>query len=141
MRAFFDTSVLIAAFRGDHVHHDESLPVFAAATKKEFACSAHTVAEVFAVLSAVPVKPPISPEQAALFVDDIHERLTAVSLTAEEYFKTVREVAEQGFGGGRIYDALHLQCARKCNAETIYTWNVKHFQAIGPDLAKRIRTP
>ena len=141
MRAFFDTSVLVPAFRGDHVHHDASLRLFAAATKKDCACSVHSLAEVFAVLSALPVRPPISPEQAALFLDEIHERLTAVTLTAEEYYKTVHAAAEQGLGGGRIYDSLHLQCARKCNAETIYTWNLKHFQAIAPDLAKRMRTP
>ena len=34
-----------------------------------------------------------------------------------------------------------LPCARKIQAEKIYTWNVKHFQMVAPDLADRIVTP
>jgi predicted nucleic acid-binding protein len=44
-------------------------------------------------------------------------------------------------GHHNFYDALLLRCARKCNAQTIYTWNVKHFEAIAPDLAPRLRMP
>lgn len=141
MKLFFDTSVLVASFVSDHLHHQPSLKVFAPATPKDAACSLHTLAEVFAVLSSLPVKPAISPEQAALFVDQVRQRLTAISLTADEYHETVKAASEHGITGGRIYDALLLQCARKSNAEVIYTWNVKHFQAIAPDLAKRIKTP
>jgi predicted nucleic acid-binding protein len=141
VKIFFDTSVLVAAFLGDHVHHQASLRVFAPATPKEAACSLHTLAEVFAVLSSLPVKPQIAPEQAALFVDEVQKRLTAIPLSAEEYYGTVRAAAEHGIAGGRVYDALLLQCARKCKADAIYTWNLKHFQAIAPDLAKRMRTP
>ncbi|MBS0537089.1 MAG: twitching motility protein PilT, partial [Proteobacteria bacterium] len=89
----------------------------------------------------LPVKPQIAPEQAVLFVDEVHKRLTGVSLSADEYCESIRETTERGIAGGRIYDALLLQCARKCKAETIYTWNLKHFRAIAPDLAKRIQTP
>ncbi|GAC1639669.1 MAG: hypothetical protein NVS9B14_20930 [Candidatus Acidiferrum sp.] len=53
----------------------------------------------------------------------------------------MRAAAERGIAGGRVYDALLLQCARKSKAEIIYTWNLKHFQAIAPDLTKRMRTP
>ncbi|HVO56905.1 MAG TPA: PIN domain-containing protein [Dongiaceae bacterium] len=141
MKSFFDTSVLIAVFLGDHVHHDASLRIFAAATKNDAACSTHTLAEVFAVLSALPLKPPISAEQAGLFVGEVYQRLTPVSLDADECFQTVQEAAERGVAGGRIYDALLLQSARKCGAEMIYTWNLKHFQAIAPDLAQRMRNP
>lgn len=141
MKTFFDTSVLVAAFLGDHVHHQASLRVFAPSTSSAAACSLHTFAEVFAVLSSLPVRPPISPEQAGLFVAEVYKHATPVSLDEKEYFKTVQDAAERGVAGGRIYDALLLQCARKCEAEVIYTWNLKHFRAIAPDLAKRLRTP
>jgi predicted nucleic acid-binding protein len=59
----------------------------------------------------------------------------------EEYLNTIRELADHSFGGGRVYDALLLACARKSQAETIYTWDEKHFRQIAPDLAGRIRTP
>lgn len=141
MKAFFDTSVLVAAFRGDHVHHERSLRVFAASTTKDAACSMHTLAELFAVLTALPVKPPISPEHAMLFVDEIRARLTPISLDLQDYYQTLRAAADRGLTGGRIYDALLLRCAKKCNAQTIYTWNLRHFEAIAPDLATRLRMP
>ncbi len=46
-----------------------------------------------------------------------------------------------GFVGPLIYDALLLACARKINARSIYTSNVKHFRRIAPDLASRIVEP
>ena len=141
MKAFFDTSVLVAAFRGDHVHHERSLRVFAAATTKDGACSVHTLAELFAVLTALPIKPPISPEHAMLFVDEIRARLAPISLDSQDYYRTLRAAADRGLSGGRIYDALLLRCAKKCNAQTIYTWNLKHFEAIAPELAARLRMP
>lgn len=141
MNAFFDTSVLVATFRGDHVHHEPSLRLFAEATPTGSACSVHTLAEIFAVLTALPVKPPISPEHAMLFVDEMRTRLTPVALDPQDYYETLRGTADRGLSGGRIYDALLLHCARKCEAQTIYTWNLKHFQSIAPDLAARMRTP
>jgi hypothetical protein len=34
-----------------------------------------------------------------------------------------------------------MGCAREVNAERIYTWNVRHFQLVAPDLKDRIVTP
>ena len=123
------------------MHHERSLRVFAASTTKDAACSLHTLAELFAALTALPLKPLISPEHAMLFVDETRARLTLVSLDPEDYYQTLRATADRGLSGGRIYDALLLRCARKCNAQTIYTWNVRHFEAIAPDLATRLRMP
>jgi predicted nucleic acid-binding protein len=141
MKEFFDTSVLVAAFRGGHVHHDPSLKRFAAAEKRHSACGIHSVAEVYAVMTALPVKPMIPPEQALLFVEEVRHRLTLVSLSAEEYFDTIQNAASRGFTGGRIYDSLLLACAAKCKALAVYTWNLKHYQSLAPTLAPRIQPP
>jgi len=92
-------------------------------------------------MTALPVKPAIPPEQAQLFVEEIRLRLTPLAMDSDDYFETIRESAERGVTSGRIYDALLLRCARKAKSETIYTWNLKHFQSLAPDLADRIRTP
>jgi predicted nucleic acid-binding protein len=92
-------------------------------------------------MTALPVKPPIPSEQAFLFVQEVHTRLTLVSLEEAEYFETVQKAAEFGFTSGRIYDALLLRSAVKCQAQTIYTWNLKHFRTIAPELSSIIRTP
>jgi predicted nucleic acid-binding protein len=141
MKEFFDTSVLIAAFWGGHVHHASSVTRLGAANKKHSACGTHSLAEVYAVMTALPVKPAIPPEQALLFLAEVRDRLTPVSLDGEEYFAAIQKSAERGFASGRVYDALLLACAAKVRAQTIYTWNVKHFQALAPELAARIHTP
>jgi predicted nucleic acid-binding protein len=141
MKNFFDTSVLIAAFWGGHVNHQASVSRLGAANRKQSACGMHSLAEVYAVMTALPVKPLIPPEQALLFLEEVRDRLTLVSLDGVEYFAAIQKAAERGFSGGRVYDALLLACAAKIRAQTIYTWNSKHFQALAPDLAARIQTP
>jgi len=141
MKEFFDTSVLIAAFWGGHVHHQSSVTRLGAANRKHSACGTHSLAEVYAVMTALPVKPAIPPEQALLFVQEVRDRLALVALDGDEYFAAIQKSAERGFAGGRIYDALLLACAAKVRAQAIYTWNVKHFQALAPELAARIHSP
>jgi hypothetical protein len=92
-------------------------------------------------MTALPVRPLLVPEQVCLFVEQVAERLTVIPLQEEDYLRTIPELAARGVGPGRIYDALLLACARKSKAETLYTWNLKHFHQIAPDLAHRIRTP
>jgi predicted nucleic acid-binding protein len=99
------------------------------------------MAEVYATMTALPLKPPIPPEQALLFIEEIRDRLTTVTLDSDEYFQVVRTSAGQSLSSGRVYDALLLRCAAKVKARTIYTLNLKHFQAIAPKMADRIRTP
>jgi len=141
MKEFFDTSVLIAAFWHGHPHHGASVKLLGAANKKRSACALHTLAEVYAVMTVLPVKPMIPPEQVLLFVQELRERLVVVALHEAEYFATIEQAAERGFTSGRVYDALLLRCATKVKAQIIYTWNLKHFEAIAPELAGRIRTP
>jgi hypothetical protein len=43
--------------------------------------------------------------------------------------------------GGAIYDLIVAGCALKAKAQTIYTWNLKHFNRLGPDVASRVKTP
>ena len=141
MKEFFDTSVLIGAFWRGHPHHEASLTLLAAADKRKTACAMHTLAEVYATMTALPVKDVIPPDQALLFVQEVRDRLAIVALTEEEYCTTIEQAASLHFTSGRVYDALMLRCAEKVKAETIYTWNLKHFRAISPVLADRIRTP
>jgi predicted nucleic acid-binding protein len=138
---FFDTSVLIAAFWGGHPDHEASVKRLGSADRKQSYCGIHTLAEVYAGMTALPVRPMIPPEQALLFVREIRERLTPIVLDENEYFATIEQAAERGFTSGRIYDALLLRCAAKAKARTIYTWNLKHFRDVAPELASRIRTP
>src|SRR5580698_6896136 len=118
----------------DHEHHEASLAAFLAADKKRACCAAHSLAEVYSVLTRLPGNR-LSGEQVLLFLEDIEERLTAVALDSREYFSTMRESAAAGIVGGMLYDALLARCARKAGADVIYTWNVQHFRRLGPEVA------
>jgi len=138
---FLDTSVFVAAFWRGHPQHDASLKLVSKTNRKKFGCSAHTLAEVYATMTALPVKDVIPSDQAMLFVQEVRERCQIVTLDEVDYWQTISTAAERGLTSGRIYDALLLRCAMKVDAARIYTWNLKHFRAIAPSLADRIRTP
>ena len=141
MKSFFDTSVLIPTFLEDHEHHQASLEAFLKAGQKRGCCGAHSLAEVYSTLTRLPGKHRLSGEQVLLFLGNIRDRLTIVTLEAQEYYATMEEAAAAGIVGGTVYDALLARCALKARADTIYTWNLKHFQQFGPEVTKRIRTP
>jgi predicted nucleic acid-binding protein len=137
---FFDTSVLIPVFMEDHEHHEASLTAFIAADKKRACCAAHSLAELYSVLTRLPGTR-LSGEQVLLFLEAIEEHLTVIALDGREYYSTIREAAASGIVGGMLYDALLARCARKAGAEVIYTWNVQHFRRLGPEVASRTMTP
>lgn len=141
MKAFLDTSVLVATFYGDHENHDPSIELFLRYGKREVCCGAHSLAEVYASLTGMPGKDRASVDEAMLFLGDIRARLKVIALTDKEYFEAVEAAAALGVAGGGIYDAVLGHCALKAGAETIYTWNVKHFRRLGPGIAGRVATP
>jgi hypothetical protein len=72
----------------------------------------------------------------------MERRMSLIALDAGEYSAAIAEAAKTGVVGGLSYDALLGRCALKAKAETIYTWNVGHFQhQLGTNVARLIRTP
>lgn len=141
MKAFLDTSVLVATFYADHEHHPSSIDLFLRFGKKHACGAAHSLTEVYATLTGMPGKRRVSGDEALLFLGDIRERLTIVALDAQEYFRTMEVSASSGLAGGAIYDAILGQCALKAKAEAIYTWNAKDFLRLSPDVASRVKSP
>ncbi len=141
MKAFVDTSVLIAAFYPDHEHHERSFDLILRYGAKEIGCAAHSLAEVYVGLTAMPGKKRVSGDEAVLYLQSIRARVTLIALTEDEYFQLVEEAAALGLSSGAIYDAIIGQCAVKADAESIYTWNVKHFLRLGPAVAGRVKLP
>jgi predicted nucleic acid-binding protein len=141
VKVFFDTSVLVPTFLGDHEHHEASLDAFLRFGKHQACCAAHSLAEVYATLTRMPGKYRVSCEQAMLFLAEIRQRLTLVALDEEEYYTAIEQASALGVMGGTVYDALLARCALKARADTLYTWNLRHFQQLGLEGIKRIRTP
>jgi predicted nucleic acid-binding protein len=143
-KVYFDTAVLVAASVAGHPHHRQSLATLQLVRSKAIAgyISGHGLSEIYAVLTRTPFLPPIYPGEAwQLLATNILPHFEIVTLTSDMYRDTIRECANSGWIGGRIYDALHLRCAREAACDRIYTFHVRHFQQLAPDLTVRIGAP
>ena len=141
MKAFLDTSVLVASFYADHEHHQSSLDVFLRFGKKHACCGAHSLAEVYAILTGMPSPRRVSGNDALLFLGDIRNHLTLIALNEQEYIEVVETAADVGLAGGAIYDAILGHCALKAKTQILYTWNVKDFMRLGSNIASLVNTP
>jgi predicted nucleic acid-binding protein len=43
--------------------------------------------------------------------------------------------------GHAIYDALLAACALKAKAESLFTWNIRHYGQFGPEVTGILKTP
>ncbi|HBY58417.1 MAG TPA: twitching motility protein PilT [Solibacterales bacterium] len=141
MRAFLDTSVLVAAFYVDHPHHEPSFRLLADSKKGSACCALHSLAEVYATLTSMPQPRRVAGDQALLFIGSIRERLTLVGLSERDYAQMLESSAAGSVLGGGIYDAILGYCALKAGAQTIYTWNTRDFLRLPSAIASRVRRP
>jgi predicted nucleic acid-binding protein len=128
-------------FEENHRHHEASLDAFVRTKKGDAFCGGHSLAEFYAVATRLPGRNRFSGDQVMLCLEEIRERFTVVTLTADEYHDVVSEAAAGGIAGGLIYDMLLARCALKAGAEILYTWNLKHFEQLGPEISRRVKTP
>lgn len=142
---YFDTSVLVSAAVRRHPHNAPALAVLEelVSRKHRGSISAHSLTEVYSVLTRTPFKPPLYPSEAWQIIEEmILPHMELLTLTPKEYREVVRHCAASGWAGGRIHDAVHLRCAQKAGCDRIYTFNVKDFRALAsPDLADKISAP
>lgn len=83
----------------------------------------------------------MSCDQALLFIHELRNLLTIVTLNEDDYISTLVKASATNMAGGIIYDYLIARCALKAQAEVLYTWNVKDFSRLGPETAMIARTP
>jgi len=136
VRTLFDTSVVVAALVDQLGTHDTAFREFRRYSHGENAgcCSTHALAEVYATLTALPLKRRISPDEARRLVEDtVLDRLAVIPLSSADYRTVLRQVADQGLGSGAIYDALHAHCARKEGVDQILTYNLSDFERFDLD--------
>jgi len=140
MIEFFDTTALVAAMVEDEAHHEFCAEALENAD--DGYASTHSLAECYATLTGGRLGVQLSPGDAASLVrQNIHDRLSLVSVSGSEYMTLVEAAGPAGARGGAIYDLLLLACARKAKAQKIYTLNRRHFVALAPDLAAQIASP
>ena len=145
MNIFFDTTVLVAASEQSHPHYAQARPALlrvAAGRDKGF-MGRHSITEVFAALTRLPVQPRIHPVEAARIVaENILPHFEVVRIGKEDYLEALNTMAGGGWIGAKIYDVLLLRCASTCAAERIYTFNLGDFKQLAPaGLQERICAP
>jgi predicted nucleic acid-binding protein len=127
-----------------HPMHDVSVPWLRRGRAGEFGflVASHTVAELYAVLTTLPIRPRISPESASRLIgENLGGNAKTISLSAADYRQTVDRMAAMGLTGGVIYDALIARAAQKSRAERLLTLDLADFERVWPEGRHLLRTP
>lgn len=104
--------------------------------------STHNLAEVYSVLTTLPLSPRISPSVAARIIrENIEEQAGVVPVSAAEYRDVVRHLGEAGLAGGIVYDAVVFRAAITAGAALMLTFNAKDFRRVWPDAGIRVEEP
>jgi len=104
--------------------------------------AAHSLAELYAVLTTLSYRPRILPATARQLIErNVVETCEVVFLSAKDYVALLARLPDLGIIGGATYDALLLHAARKANVDRVITLNAKDFRRIYPDLAGKIISP
>lgn len=144
MKIMTDTSLLVAAMVESHPAHERSFPWLQRGLAGEFGylVAAHTLAELYAVLTTLPVSPRLSPGTVwRLIYENVGRRARVISLSAADYADVLKSMSERGFTGGIIYDAIIVKAAQKAGADRLLTLNVEDFRRVWPDADKRVVAP
>jgi predicted nucleic acid-binding protein len=144
LKLFFDTSTLVAALIQAHpAHHQAIARLQRVNAGLDTGCAAvHSIAELYAVLTAYPIRPRIAPTLARQLIrQNVFTQFEIIALDPTDYVAVIEQLAESGISGGATYDALILSAAYKANVDQILTLNEGDFRRLRPDLSDRITTP
>ncbi len=144
MKVLFDTSVLVAAMVEPHPSHHQALHWLkrAAAEEINFFVAAHSLAELYAVLTTLPLNPKISSGAAwRLIHENVETKAHIVSLSTSDYGAVIRKISDCGLAGGIIYDALIAKAAEKAGVEKLLTLNANDFRRAWPEGGTKLVSP
>jgi predicted nucleic acid-binding protein len=144
MKTLFDTSVLVAAMVVSHPAHERAFSRLQEVRRKEYKgiVSAHSLAEIYAVVTKLPVQPKVSPRNAKILIDkNVVELFDVVSLDNSDYISLVADLSRNNITGGAVYDALIVKAGLKAGANRIFTLNPKDFKRVCPENANLVLEP
>lgn len=137
--------MLVAALVAAHPAHPRAAQRLGALLEERSALllCAHSLAELFAVLTRLPTVPRIGPDLARrLIVENIElMSIKVVALDAADYVAAIHRMSEIGAAGGAIYDMLVIQAARKTKANGLLTLNESDFSRLCRNETIAVLTP
>ncbi|CAN5117081.1 PIN domain-containing protein [soil metagenome] len=133
-KVLLDTSVLVPALVQALPRHERARQHLQSALSRDAALcvAAHSLAELYAVLTRLPMSPRIGPRPARRLIDDNLAAAEIVSLETADYQSVLDRCAELNLTGGVIYDALIARAAEKAGADELLTFNVRDFNRVWP---------
>jgi predicted nucleic acid-binding protein len=145
LKVYFDSNVLIAAVLQSHQHHVPSVSALSSVHNRAISglISAHGLAEIYGFLSRSLYPEVMYPFEAWQSISkNILPQFSIITLKRQDYKVVLERCASIGVGGGRVYDALHIQAAINANCDRLFTFNVKHFRQLAPSqFAHRVVLP
>lgn len=141
MKVLMDTSTMVAATVPALPDYGSAKPwlVRANAGAFDFLISLHSIAEMYSVLTRLPVKPAISPTQARTLIRrDVLSCAITVALGENDYRQILDDLSQRGLSGGIIHDAVIARAADLAQVDHLVTLNVSHFQRVWPVGAARV---
>jgi predicted nucleic acid-binding protein len=104
--------------------------------------AAHSLAELYHVLTAYPARPRIAPGIARQLIhENIAKKASVIALTAADYTAVSQHVALLNLTGGVVYDALILRAAERAGVDRVLTFNVDDFRRLWPDGVAKVAAP
>jgi predicted nucleic acid-binding protein len=141
MKVAFDTSVIVSALVEEHPAHRRAIWWLRSGESLIRIASWHAFAEAWAVLTAMPLDPPVSGQIALTVLERLRRVLTFVPPRANIYRDAAARCSGLGLRSGAIYDAIHLVTAELESADLLLTYNERDFTRLsGPD-SPRILVP
>lgn len=136
-RYLCDTNGLIASACGWHEHHVRTHAELQrrASAGQELVLAAHSLAEIYAVLTRLPPPRRMRGQDALTLIEGNWSETPTMHLTAQETWDALREAEGRNVRGGQMYDALIATTALKAGASAILTWNRRNFEPFARDIS------
>ncbi|MFA5506995.1 MAG: PIN domain-containing protein [Vulcanimicrobiota bacterium] len=143
MKVLLDTSTLVAGMLRDHPHKVACRPWILAVRDglHEGVLCSHSLAEFYATMTAMPLKPQLSPSETRQTLEELLTHFEIVPLLEADYLAALDLVTSRLLRSGAIFDALHEIAARKAAADRLVTVNVAHFERFRDDVDSWIIDP
>ena len=121
---------MVAAVCAWHEHHERARAeierrLHGAAT---LLVAAPALVEAYSVLTRLPPPHRLSAADALTLLEtNFMSTGKIVALDARSYRALLRQAPRNGIAGGRTYDAIIAECARRAKGTTLLTFNISHF--------------
>jgi predicted nucleic acid-binding protein len=143
VRICFDTNVIVAGLLVDHDRHDVCASWLIRARNNEFQAliSVHTLAEIYNVLTRLPMPHRLSPQTVERMLQENLADFERIALTVLDYEAVLADVVRLGIVSGGIFDALIGRAAIVGRADQLLTFNVRDFGRLGDAVSGLIQVP